>query len=190
MQLMTCLRSDGTLSLISSPVSRLPSPVSSSPRLPVSRFLIFRCLSPRLPFCLIPSPFLNLSGPLFLLCTDCALFRPWSSSLYPRVTPILPFPSLSLSLCVGYRQERPARPLCPRLTPFPPFSRQERKKKGEFNEQTFLGDILSYRGEFREAAECYQKGGKSSLALQMYTDLRMFDLAQVSQTRGGGQRPG
>ena len=43
----------------------------------------------------------------------------------------------------------------------------------------FLGDILSYRGEFREAAECYQKGGKPSHALQMYTDLRMFDLAQV-----------
>ncbi|XP_037078773.1 LOW QUALITY PROTEIN: intraflagellar transport protein 122 homolog [Pollicipes pollicipes] len=57
-------------------------------------------------------------------------------------------------------------------------SMEERKKKGDFNEQVFLGDILSYRGEFREAAECYQKGGKPSAALQMYTDLRMFDLAQ------------
>ena len=61
---------------------------------------------------------------------------------------------------------------------------QERRRRGEFSEQLFLGDVLAYRGEFRQAAECYQRAGKSSHALQMYTDLRMFDLAQVSPWDG------
>lgn len=41
-----------------------------------------------------------------------------------------------------------------------------------------VGDILAYRGRFKEAARMYQKGGCEHKALTMYTDLRMFDLAQ------------
>lgn len=43
-----------------------------------------------------------------------------------------------------------------------------------------LADIYARRGKFREAAQLYQKAGQESKALAMYTDLRMFNLAQVS----------
>lgn len=43
-----------------------------------------------------------------------------------------------------------------------------------------IGDVLAYRGRFRDAARIYQKAGQEHKALTMYTDLRMFDLAQVS----------
>lgn len=42
-----------------------------------------------------------------------------------------------------------------------------------------LGDIYARRGKFKEAAQLYQKAGLESKALAMYTDLRMFNLAQV-----------
>lgn len=56
---------------------------------------------------------------------------------------------------------------------------QERQKKGEMNKDVMLGDILAHRGKFKEAARLYQKAGQEHKALSMYTDLRMFDLAQV-----------
>lgn len=42
-----------------------------------------------------------------------------------------------------------------------------------------LADIYARRGKFKEAAQLYQKAGQVSKALAMYTDLRMFNLAQV-----------
>ncbi|KAF2899366.1 hypothetical protein ILUMI_06809 [Ignelater luminosus] len=55
---------------------------------------------------------------------------------------------------------------------------QERQQKGENNRDVFIGDIYAYRGKFKEAARLYQKAGQEHRALTMYTDLRMFDLAQ------------
>lgn len=43
-----------------------------------------------------------------------------------------------------------------------------------------IADIYAYRGRFKEAARLYQKANCEHKALTMYTDLRMFDLAQVS----------
>lgn len=39
-------------------------------------------------------------------------------------------------------------------------------------------DILAFSGKFREAARLYQKCGQGAKALSMYSDLKMFDLAQ------------
>lgn len=43
----------------------------------------------------------------------------------------------------------------------------------------FLADIRAYEGKFSEAAKLYRKSGHDQSAMNMYTDLRMFDLAQV-----------
>ncbi len=43
-----------------------------------------------------------------------------------------------------------------------------------------MGNVLAYEGKFKEASRMYQKAGANHKALAMYTDMRMFDLAQVS----------
>lgn len=55
---------------------------------------------------------------------------------------------------------------------------QERQKKGDKNKDLFLADIFAFRGKYREAARLYQKAGHEQKALNMFTDLRMFDAAQ------------
>ncbi|KAG8240368.1 hypothetical protein J437_LFUL002509, partial [Ladona fulva] len=55
---------------------------------------------------------------------------------------------------------------------------EERQRNGENDGNVFLADILAYQGEFKEAARLYQKAKQGQRALNMYTDLRMFDLAQ------------
>lgn len=56
---------------------------------------------------------------------------------------------------------------------------KDRLAKGDHNKEGMLADIYARRGKFREAAQLYQKVGQESKALAMYTDLRMFNLAQV-----------
>ncbi|EEB18094.1 conserved hypothetical protein [Pediculus humanus corporis] len=55
---------------------------------------------------------------------------------------------------------------------------QERQKKSDKNKELFLADICAFRGKYREAAKLYQKAGHEQKALNMFTDLRMFDVAQ------------
>ncbi|XP_009873538.1 PREDICTED: intraflagellar transport protein 122 homolog [Apaloderma vittatum] len=55
---------------------------------------------------------------------------------------------------------------------------EERKKRGENNNELFLADVYAYQGKFHEAAKLYKKSGHESLALEMYSDLRMFDYAK------------
>ncbi|XP_069671472.1 intraflagellar transport protein 122 homolog [Periplaneta americana] len=55
---------------------------------------------------------------------------------------------------------------------------QERQRKGEKDTDLFLADILAFRCKFKDAAHLYQKCRQEQKALNMYTDLRMFDLAQ------------
>ena len=56
---------------------------------------------------------------------------------------------------------------------------QERRKRGENEPQVFLGDVCAYQSKFQEAAKLYKKAGQPSRALNMYTDLRMFEYAKV-----------
>ncbi|XP_074734866.1 intraflagellar transport protein 122 homolog isoform X1 [Strix uralensis] len=55
---------------------------------------------------------------------------------------------------------------------------EERKKHGENNSELFLADVYAYQGKFHEAAKLYKKSGHENLALEMYSDLRMFDYAK------------
>ncbi|XP_056380930.1 intraflagellar transport protein 122 homolog isoform X1 [Hyla sarda] len=55
---------------------------------------------------------------------------------------------------------------------------EDRKKRGDSNDDLFLADVYAYQGKFHEAAKLYKKGGQDSRALNMYTDLRMFDYAK------------
>nr|XP_047929497.1 intraflagellar transport protein 122 homolog isoform X5 [Anser cygnoides] len=55
---------------------------------------------------------------------------------------------------------------------------EERKKHGENVNELFLADVYAYQGKFHEAAKLYKKSGHENLALDMYSDLRMFDYAK------------
>ncbi|XP_055325424.1 intraflagellar transport protein 122 homolog, partial [Sitodiplosis mosellana] len=55
---------------------------------------------------------------------------------------------------------------------------RERQKRGDVPKEILQADNLAFAGKFKEAARLYQKNGYSNKALAMYTDLRMFDLAQ------------
>ncbi|NXR08935.1 IF122 protein, partial [Semnornis frantzii] len=55
---------------------------------------------------------------------------------------------------------------------------EERKKHGENNNELFLAEIYAYQGKFQEAAKLYKRSGQERLALEMYSDLRMFDYAK------------
>ncbi|XP_059679503.1 intraflagellar transport protein 122 homolog isoform X1 [Gavia stellata] len=55
---------------------------------------------------------------------------------------------------------------------------EERKKHGENNNELFLADVYAYQGKFHEAAKLYKKSGHENLALDMYSDLCMFDYAK------------
>uniref|UniRef100_A0A3Q0R164 Intraflagellar transport protein 122 homolog n=1 Tax=Amphilophus citrinellus TaxID=61819 RepID=A0A3Q0R164_AMPCI len=55
---------------------------------------------------------------------------------------------------------------------------EERKKRGENDNDLFLADVYAYQGKFHEAARLYKRTGHESRALGMYTDLRMFDYAK------------
>ncbi|NXK98110.1 IF122 protein, partial [Formicarius rufipectus] len=55
---------------------------------------------------------------------------------------------------------------------------EERRKHGENNKDLFLADVYAYQGKFQEAAKLYKRTGHEDLALEMYSDLRMFDHAK------------
>ncbi|KAI0240368.1 intraflagellar transport 122 [Lamellibrachia satsuma] len=55
---------------------------------------------------------------------------------------------------------------------------EERKRRGESDPQVFLGDVYAYQGRFADAAKMYKKTGQEGRAMNMYTDLRMFELAK------------
>lgn len=56
---------------------------------------------------------------------------------------------------------------------------QERRKRGQHDNQVFLADVYAYQGKFQEAAKLYKKSGEEQRAMNMYTDLRMFEYAKV-----------
>ncbi|XP_016156929.1 PREDICTED: intraflagellar transport protein 122 homolog isoform X1 [Ficedula albicollis] len=55
---------------------------------------------------------------------------------------------------------------------------EDRKKQGENNSDLFLADVFAYQGKFQEAAKLYKRSGHEPLALEMYSELRMFEHAK------------
>lgn len=55
---------------------------------------------------------------------------------------------------------------------------EERKKRGESDNELFLADVFANQGKFHEAANLYKRSNQESRALSMYTDLRMFEFAK------------
>ncbi|KAJ8046678.1 hypothetical protein HOLleu_05441 [Holothuria leucospilota] len=55
---------------------------------------------------------------------------------------------------------------------------EERKRRGELDDQLFLADVFAYQGKFAEAAKLYKRAGHEQKAMNMYTDLCMFDQAK------------
>ncbi|CAL1605566.1 unnamed protein product [Knipowitschia caucasica] len=55
---------------------------------------------------------------------------------------------------------------------------EERKKRGESDNELFLADVCANQGKFHEAANLYKRSNQEPKALRMYTDLRMFDFAK------------
>lgn len=61
------------------------------------------------------------------------------------------------------------------------FFFQEMKKRGE-KKELMLAYMKAYQGRFREAALLFQNNGFEQKTLEMFTDLRMFDQAQVGNS--------
>jgi len=55
---------------------------------------------------------------------------------------------------------------------------EQKKRDEEIDTDLFLADICAYKSQFSQAARLYRKIGMSSRAVDMYTDLRMFQLAK------------
>lgn len=53
-----------------------------------------------------------------------------------------------------------------------------RQRHGEISKELLQADTLAFAGKFKDAARLYQKSGHNNKALSMYSDLKMFDLAQ------------
>ena len=58
------------------------------------------------------------------------------------------------------------------------YNLQEIKKQGGLKNDIILGYLYAYQSKFTEAAKSFRKAGEENLAMQLFTDLRMFDMAK------------
>lgn len=54
----------------------------------------------------------------------------------------------------------------------------EKQKRGQLPKEVLQAEICAYSGKHKEAARYFDKCNMPQKALEMYTELRMFDLAQ------------
>lgn len=54
----------------------------------------------------------------------------------------------------------------------------EKQKRGQLPKEVLQAEISAFNGKYKEAARFFDKCNMPQRALEMYSDLRMFDLAQ------------
>ncbi|KYN32363.1 hypothetical protein ALC56_13220 [Trachymyrmex septentrionalis] len=64
---------------------------------------------------------------------------------------------------------------------------EEKLKSGEWGREACMATAAAAMGKLRDAAKLYQKAGLQQYALDMYSDLRMFDIAQEFIASGNTQ---
>ncbi|XP_014477546.1 PREDICTED: intraflagellar transport protein 122 homolog [Dinoponera quadriceps] len=64
---------------------------------------------------------------------------------------------------------------------------EEKLKSGEWGREACMATAAAAMGRLRDAAKLYQKAGLQQYALDMYSDLRMFDIAQEFIASGNTQ---
>ncbi|XP_076277313.1 intraflagellar transport protein Oseg1 isoform X1 [Lasioglossum baleicum] len=64
---------------------------------------------------------------------------------------------------------------------------EEKLKSGEWGREACMATAAAAMGKLKEAARLYQKAGLQQYALTMYSDLRMFDIAQEFIAGGNSQ---
>ncbi|XP_055337173.1 intraflagellar transport protein 122 homolog [Paramacrobiotus metropolitanus] len=55
---------------------------------------------------------------------------------------------------------------------------EQRSKVGDGNADLYRGEIFAFQGRFDDAARCFSAGGRSELAVKLFTDLRQFAQAE------------
>lgn len=66
------------------------------------------------------------------------------------------------------------------------FQDMKKQSSGNVKTEIFMGFMLAYQSKYIEAAKSFRKAGEENLAMQMFTDLRMFDQAKEYLGGGGG----
>lgn len=64
---------------------------------------------------------------------------------------------------------------------------EEKLKSGEWGKEACMAIAAAAMGRLRDAAKLYQKAGLQQYARDMYSDLRMFDIAQEFIASGNTQ---
>ncbi|KAK0080536.1 hypothetical protein PV325_013799 [Microctonus aethiopoides] len=64
---------------------------------------------------------------------------------------------------------------------------EEKLQSGEWGREACMATVAAAMGRLRDAAKLYQKAGLQQYALDMYSDLRMFDIAQEFIATGNNQ---
>ncbi|XP_065829391.1 intraflagellar transport protein 122 homolog [Oscarella lobularis] len=59
---------------------------------------------------------------------------------------------------------------------------EERKKRGEGNDDLYLADVYAYEGKHQDAARLYKKAGFAAKAMDLFSDLRQFEYAKEFMT--------
>lgn len=64
---------------------------------------------------------------------------------------------------------------------------EEKLKSGEWGREACMATTAAAMGKLKDAAKLFQKAGLQQYALTMYSDLRMFDIAQEFIVSGNNQ---